>query len=324
MPADPRAAGAHILTTTCAALEAGERAVVLADEVTREAADQVAAMCRRITEDVQFLLTVQMDMHGREPSYEVADAMLGADVIFAMTSTSLAHSQARFAATNRGARYLSLPGYSLDALASEALRADFRGLTPVARAVASVLDGSEEITISSVAGTALRCSAAGRRANAAPGWCDGPGSLASPPDAEANVAPLESSAEGVLMIDGSVTATGLGRLQSPIEMRVTEGRVTDIRGVGADRLRDVLDDLGDSRARVVAEVGLGLNPLARISGWMLEDEGVLGSVHIGLGANATIGGVNDVSSHVDHVLRDATVSADGVTILRDGRLLVSS
>lgn len=39
----------------------------------------------------------------------------------------------------------------------------------------------------------------------------------------------------------------------------------------------------------IAEMGVGLNPQCRFMGFMLEDEGVYGSAHIGIGTSITLG-----------------------------------
>ena len=68
----------------------------------------------------------------------------------------------------------------------------------------------------------------------------------------------------------------------------------------------------------MAEFGLGLNPLAQLTGNMLEDEGCAGTAHFGLGANATIGGLNVVPFHLDFIFFHPTVATDGVTIVEKG------
>ncbi|MEG2204903.1 MAG: leucyl aminopeptidase, partial [Oscillospiraceae bacterium] len=60
----------------------------------------------------------------------------------------------------------------------------------------------------------------------------------------------------------------------------------------------------------------------RFIGFMLEDEGVYGSAHIGIGTSITLGGVVKAACHYDLIMHRATVEADGVVILRDGVLLV--
>ena len=76
--------------------------------------------------------------------------------------------------------------------------------------------------------------------------------------------------------------------------------------------------IGDDKAYVLAECGIGLNPAARLTGHMLTDEGTLGSVHFGFGSNATVGGYNDVPFHIDCVIREATLWIDQSAVLVGG------
>jgi aminopeptidase len=69
---------------------------------------------------------------------------------------------------------------------------------------------------------------------------------------------------------------------------------------------------------VLADLGLGLNPRARLSGRMLEDEGCAGTAHLGFGSNATIGGRNLVAFHLDFVIRRPNVWIDGSLAVREG------
>jgi leucyl aminopeptidase (aminopeptidase T) len=72
---------------------------------------------------------------------------------------------------------------------------------------------------------------------------------------------------------------------------------------------------------VLAECGVGLNPDAELTGSMLTDEGTNGTMHFGFGSNATVGGQNDVSFHLDVVFREATLEIDGSPILEHGEVL---
>jgi leucyl aminopeptidase (aminopeptidase T) len=54
---------------------------------------------------------------------------------------------------------------------------------------------------------------------------------------------------------------------------------------------------------------------------MLTDEGAMGCVHFGLGANHTVGGLNEVDFHLDFVVRDASLWVDGVPMIADGAFL---
>ena len=60
---------------------------------------------------------------------------------------------------------------------------------------------------------------------------------------------------------------------------VREGYIVEMTGGDqADFLREHLDSFGDRHCFNVAELGVGLNPNARLTGEMLEDEGVMGTI----------------------------------------------
>ncbi len=194
-------------------------------------------------------------------------------------------------------------------------------MTPLSNRLADLLTGGSEITLRTALGTDLICNISGRVANPAPGWCYGPGTLASPPDAETNIAILEDGSNGIIVVDGSIPCTELGLLQSPLRLTVEKGLVVRVEGEHADMLSHVFDRSGTPATRIVAEFGIGINPLAKLQGFMLEDEGCLGTVHLGIGSNATIGGKNSVPFHLDHIVRKVTVAIDGKNIIEGGQLV---
>jgi len=72
----------------------------------------------------------------------------------------------------------------------------------------------------------------------------------------------------------------------------------------------------------LAELGVGTNERATLTGNVLEDEKILGSVHIAFGASAAFGGAVSVGVHLDCVVLDASLELDGQPVLDAGRLLV--
>ncbi|MBK34511.1 MAG: hypothetical protein CME26_03145 [Gemmatimonadetes bacterium] len=312
--------GCKILVQTCAALLVDERVTVVSDPDTVEIGEGIASAASEVAEDVTHRTIDALLVHGQEPPADVAAQMARSHVIFGVTRLSMAHTQARLSASEEGARYLSLPDYSEAVLESQALRADFRGLTVEAESVAGALSNATEIVLYTGEGQRLVCSSEGRQGNSAPGWCPSPGSLASPPDSEANVAVVEDRSEGVFVVNGSIPCPELGLLQAEIELFVRDGLVTDIRGERSEALRSLLFGQSSSKARIIAEFGIGLNPSASLCGVMLEDEGCRGTVHLGVGGNATVGGKNEVAFHLDHVVGDATVEIDGQVIVENGTL----
>lgn len=313
--------GCEVLVRMCADIKPDESVLIISDEDTRWLGEAINSVAGEISNHVVHRVIPQFSMHGQEPPTTVAMEMINNTAIFGITRMSMAHTKARFQASQAGARYLSLPDYSSDVLTSPSLQVDFRALTPLANQLAMRLTAGCTMRLWTAMGTDLTCDIQGRTANAAPGWCWGPGTLASPPDAETNIALIEDGSNGTVVVDGSIPCPELGLLQSPIKLTVEKGRVVEITGEQADTLSHLFDRLGNPDTRIVAEFGIGLNPLAKLRGFMLEDEGCLGTVHLGIGANATIGGENSVSFHLDHILRHVTVTIDGNIIIERGQIV---
>jgi leucyl aminopeptidase (aminopeptidase T) len=316
----PTQRGCRTLVACCADLKRGERALVISDRTTRPVGALIDAAAREVTSRVDHWVIPEFRVHGQEPPVGVLREMMESDVIFAVTAMSMAHSKASRRARQRGARYLSLPDCSLESLASPALDTDFRALTGEAERLARILTAANDVAVRTALGADLHLDVRGRTATAAPGWCWAPGTLASPPDAETNVAPREDASQGILVVDGSIPCPQIGLLAEPLTLTIDAGRVVTVSGKQAPILESILDDAASDAARVVAEIGIGLNPRAKLCGSMLQDEGCRGTVHVGIGANRAIGGENDVAFHLDHVVRRATVIVDGKVIIREGKM----
>jgi aminopeptidase len=81
------------------------------------------------------------------------------------------------------------------------------------------------------------------------------------------------------------------------------------------------------QARTIAEFGVGTNEKAKIGTSVVESEKVLGTIHIAIGDNSTIGGRTLVPFHLDFVFENPTVEitfSDGrvLYILKDGKLIL--
>lgn len=123
------------------------------------------------------------------------------------------------------------------------------------------------------------------------------------------------------MIPGT-TIVGLGLLRSPIRLKVQNGLLVSAEG---DRAAEWLKKLGDTwEARNVAELGIGTNDKARLTGVILEDEKAWGTIHLAFGSNATFGGMVEAEVHLDAVIMGPTVYVDDKLLMQDGQLMVSN
>ncbi|MNC55378.1 Thermophilic metalloprotease (M29) [compost metagenome] len=101
-------------------------------------------------------------------------------------------------------------------------------------------------------------------------------------------------------------------------LTVEQGRLTAAEGEGGDRL---LEMLGAGDGRLLGEFGIGTNNKARITGVVLEDEKVYGTIHVAFGSNNTFGGVVAAGVHIDAVVMKPDVYLDDKLIMRGGELL---
>ena len=123
----------------------------------------------------------------------------------------------------------------------------------------------------------------------------------------------------MIVIDGSLA--GYGRLADPVHITVQDGRAFDANGDAGQWLMDTLSG-GGEYGRSLAELGVGTNPGARLTGNVLEDEKALGTAHFAFGASQGIGGANPASVHIDGVMLDVRIGLDDGLLLSDGSLTV--
>lgn len=300
------------LVLNCAQVVSGDRVLIICNDSTLAVANKIEAFISNITDQCEKICTPELLIHGEEPNADVATKMLSSNVIFGLTKMSMAHTIARQNATLKGIKYLSLPDYDENVLSRDAMSVDFTNIVPQAILLADRLTNASEIRITSELGTDLRANLFGRVANVAPGLCNDTCLLASPPDAEVNIAPIEESSNGVIVVDGSIPHPLFGILKDHLILEVANGYIVNVKGSKCDVYKNVYAN-DPENAKILAEIGIGLNPKAELSGTMLEDEGCYGTIHFGFGSNATIGGKNNVKFHMDHVIRKPILFLDGVS-----------
>jgi leucyl aminopeptidase (aminopeptidase T) len=304
---------------------------VLRDCLRVEPAEEVLVICNPVTEDIGALMRIEaegdgafatlvviseLDSNGAEPPTPVAAAMIASQVVIAPTIQSLSHTYARRAANQAGARIATLPGVTEDMLA-RLMNADMAELRRRGATVAAALRSGSEARITCGHGSDLRIGLEERIPIADAGALDAPGAFGNLPCGEAFVAP--TTAEGTLVVDGSIA--GVGRVETPVELTVRDGHLVDATGPEGATLLELLTKHGEDGTNI-AELGIGTNEEATLTGNILEDEKILGTAHVAFGASAAIGGTVQVPVHLDCVMLEPSIEIDGKEIVRDGELLV--
>ena len=312
--------GCKVLLHTCGAVQPEEKVLVITDETSKEIGEAMYACASEYT-DATLICTKDRTTHGEAPTACVAAAMAAADVIFSATTFSLYNTDARIEACKNGARYINMADYSLEMLKQGCLFTDWDQIRKVVDETAEKIVG-KELRITTPAGTDFWTSIEGRHADVGYGTSIHKGEASSPPDAECAVGPADDTAKGILVIDGSIPLPGLGIIKEPIRLQVEKGYITKIEGGKEDDiLREALAAFNDPRVYLAAEVGFGLNPAASLSGRMLEDEGVYGTMHIGIGNNLAYGGSCNTPIHIDLIMKQPTCIVDDHYVYKDGELV---
>jgi leucyl aminopeptidase (aminopeptidase T) len=306
----------------CASVEPGEEVLIIADYNMEKIGKAIASAAYQIGAEPVLTYLVPRERDGQEPPKAVAEAMKAAGVFLAPVSKSITHTHAVKEAAGAGARGLMLTQYREDMLIYGGIEADFEAIAPTCKALAKTFEEGKHLHLRTKQGTDMDCNIEGRRGNALT-CLVAPGQFSPVPNVEANVSPVEGTAQGRLVIDASIPYIDIGVLSEPMEVVVKDGMIRSIEGgTQAKALEANLASFEDPMVYNVAEVGMGLNPYSRLTGCMLDDEGVLKTLHIGIGTNITLGGNIKASCHYDLLLWNPTLSIDGVVVVEEGELRI--
>lgn len=263
-----------------------------------------------------LLMIIPRAAHGSEPPPQVAEIMRRVDVVLAPTTMSISHTEARRTASAAGVRIATMPGIT-EEMMLRTLGIDYVPVAKTSRQLAALLSQATRARAVTPMGTDLSFSLDTRQGRADTGLVDFAGAFSNLPAGEAYIAPLEGTAQGVIVVDGSMA----GPLGNPVTITVRDGQAVQITGdERAEELAKVLAPYGTA-GHNLAEFGLGTNPAATFGGSVLEEEKVLGTIHFAFGDNMTMGGKVAVPIHIDGIVTGATVWLDDTVILRNGKLV---
>ncbi|MEC0369695.1 aminopeptidase [Paenibacillus chibensis] len=300
----------------CLALKAGETFLVVSDDTKKELAESLYEAGKRIGAEAMLMVMKERSKSGEEPPEAVSRAMAAAQAVVCITKHSLTHTQARKQAAAAGARLATMPGITEDMFLEGAIAADYTQVKALTEKVTGLLTQSRKVRIEKD-GRSLEFSIDGRDGVPSTGMYVEPGQSGNLPSGEAYIAPVEGTASGQIVVDGSIA--GIGKLAGPIVLSVENGRLVATEG-GEEGVK-LLQMLGDGDGRLLGEFGIGTNEKARITGVVLEDEKVYGTIHVAFGSNNTFGGTVAAGVHLDCVVGKPDVYLDDQPIMKNGELL---
>lgn len=315
----------QIAIRDCMGAKKNEKILVITDEIKREIGLSLHENAIRMGYYALLVETKSGKINGEEPSPEVAELMQKFDVVLCPTAKSLTHTNARRAASAKGVRVATFPGITKEVMI-RGMNADYKAISKRTIKLQKILEKGNTIKVTAPAGTDISFKIKGRGIKSrkvipSKGLFHKKGESGNLPTGEAFLAPIEGTSNGVFVVDGSMAGLGLIKNVN-IRIEVEKGYATKITGgLLAKKLNDQLNTVG-KEARNIAEFGIGTNDSAKLSGILLEDEKVMGTIHIALGNNISMGGIVNVPIHLDGVVKKPTVWMDSKLLMKDGKLLV--
>ena len=310
--------GARLLVETCAKVKTGEKVLVIVDneafpvrmgKVVLDVVDSTGA-------EVCLAIIKPREGAASEPPAAIATAMKSVDAVIYITNRhGMAHTDARKETTAAGIRTYQMIAVPEDYFKRELNSADIEEIKDRTEALARKLTQAIHARITTPAGTDITMSLEGRNGIGIHPLCENLGGF--PDYAEAAIAPVEDTAEGIMVIDVGVLGWEY-LLRQPLRCVVKSGRVVEIDGgEDADRYRSIVAT--DENASNIAELGIGTShTIPRVFRATRRDGGIVGTVHIAIGRNNDIGGQRWSQVHHDGLMDRPTVELDGEAVVRDG------
>ncbi|MCK5062996.1 MAG: aminopeptidase [Candidatus Aenigmarchaeota archaeon] len=184
--------------------------------------------------------------------------------------------------------------------------------------IRNIIDKGKELHITNDKGTDLHMNIRGKKALSVDGKYDREGKGGNVPIGEVYTPCRGKFVEGRVVIDlSSRIRESTQIVKEPITLDIKKGAITSITGgTEARTLENTLEWAHKNSefpwgVRRIGELGIGLNPRAKIIGSMNIDEKVVGTAHIAIGSNHWFGGTIYSITHLDQVFSNPTIKVDG-------------
>ena len=205
--------GASKVVNVCAKIQPGEQVLIITELSRMSIAQALATEVYRVGAEPAICIMEPRKQDSEEPPKEIAAAMKASDAFLSVVGKSITHTHAVKEAIAAGSRGLVLTHFTEEMMIHGGIEADFEEAKRVCMAMAQGMAGAEKIVLTSPSGTHLEYSAKGRRGNHLYCMVE-PGQFSTLPTVEANVSPLEGTANGVIVADGSIPYIGIGVLDA--------------------------------------------------------------------------------------------------------------
>ncbi len=298
------------------ALKKEEKFLIVTDNIKRELAEDFFIYAVNNKFNVKLMLMQALEQNGQEPPQEIAKEMLKSNVILILTDKSISHTEATRNAEKNGTRGISSPNMFVDIL-ERSVDIDYDELIKFHQWLRPIILNSKEIEVKTELGTNLKFSVSETHGCPKHLLKNIPGYVGNLPTGEIDSG--IKNANGKIVIDGSFP--NLGLLEEVITLEVNDKKIKIISdNENSKKMKTILDKVGEE-AYLLAEFGIGTNPKAKLTGKVIEDEKIRGTVHFGLGNDITYGGTNNIPLHLDGVIKEPTIIVDGIVVMEKGKFI---
>lgn len=309
---------ANMLINQVVQVKKGETVVIVTDTDRPRIITQALAYSAISAGGKVVVVTMEpQEIGGAELPAPVAAAMAAAQVVINQSTYSITHTVAVREAMKKGARVANLRNVTEDMMVSGGITADYQQVKRTTEKLARLLTEADVIRLTTPEGTDFTMRTAGRSAIAQSGFVTKPGELSGLPDGEATLAPLEGVTEGVIV--SPYIADQIGQITEPFRMEIVKGRIISVTGGKQARdLKRILEARDDAGYNAASQFALGTNPACRVIPNTREISKKLGTAHVAIGDNISLGGKSKGTYHIDIVFLNVSVYLDGKCIAKDG------
>jgi leucyl aminopeptidase (aminopeptidase T) len=304
------------------ALKPGETVTIIKDAGDANPFSEIlSAEIQKAGAEPVIVIIVSREVGGAELPAPLAGALLNTNALISLGRWVTVHNRAISAALGAGARSCNLRNYQGGMLESPGMTTDYTVVRRNALAVDALLEKARELRFTTAEGSDVTMQLGGRKGRAQTGFANTPGSFTGLPDGEATVAPLEGTTQGRIV--NPYIVDKIGQVTEPLRVEIKDGWIVNVEGGKQAKAMNELFTKFDANARRIAsQFALGMNPDCRVVPDTKEVSKRLGTLHVAMGDNISLGGTVQSGLHIDYVLLNPTVWLDGKLLLENGKLFI--
>ena len=322
------AKSARTVIDVCMDLRRGENILIVCDPTTTDIGQALHDAASIRSDRVLLIVMPKGRHHGEEPPAPVANLMRQQQVVIAPTRYSLTHTRAVRQAIKDGSRVATMPGMTVEMFTEGGMTADFNIIKKNIGEMNAQLRRKRIVNVKSETGTNVTFEVNWREWKLDDnGICNRPRMVTNLPAGKIFTLPREGTMNGTIVIDGSWDSN---LVDEPVMLQIENGLVVDVKGgTAAAQIRQTFGEVAkrlkskdQENVWTIAEFGFGMNPNARLSGNVLEDEKRLGTAYFSIGDNTTLGGSAAVGIQISGVLKSPSVWLDETVLFENGSFVV--